>query len=74
MESKNIESFEATNKMTRRKRKESVKNRRRRGRRRRRRKRGGVKSSELDKETCGVLVKGTCVSRVRQSTNERLPE
>lgn len=54
-----------------RKRKESIKRRRRRERRRRR---GGVKSSELDKETCGVLVKGTRVSRVRQSTNERLPE
>lgn len=45
---------------------------RRSGRNRRRRKRGGVKSSELDKETCGVLVKGTRVSRVRQSADERL--
>lgn len=57
-----------------RKRKESIKRRRRREKRERRRRRGGVKSSELDKETCGVLVKGTRVSRVRQSTNERLPE
>lgn len=40
--------------------------------RRGRRRRGGVKSSELDKETCGVLVKGTRVSGVRQSVDERL--
>lgn len=42
--------------------------------RKRRRRRGGVKSSELDKETCGILVKGTCVSGVRQSAVERLPK
>lgn len=52
------------------KRKESI----RRGKSRRRRRRGGVKSSELDKETCGVLVKGTRVSGVRQSAVERLPK
>lgn len=43
-------------------------------RRRRERRRGEVKSSELDKETCGILVKGTRVNRVRQSVDERLPE
>lgn len=38
------------------------------------RRRGKVKSSELDKKTCGVLVKGTRVSGVRQSADERLPK
>lgn len=36
--------------------------------------RGAAKSSGLDKETRGVLVKGTRVSGVRQSANGRLLE